>query len=84
MAQCIIIDEEETPENSKDKEAWNKYSMIFQMMEQYDNFLKRLKGKKSEEEEEEQLEEYYNVCVYRMLPYPPNTKEVKDFFVQRT
>jgi hypothetical protein len=84
MAYCLIMDEEKASENSKDEEAWNKYSMIFQMMEQLETSLKLLKRKKSKEEEEEQLEEYYNVCVYRILPYPPNTKQTKDFFVQRT
>ncbi len=35
-----------------------------------------------EEEEEEQA--CYNVAVYTILPYPPNTKDPKDFFIQRT
>jgi hypothetical protein len=26
----------------------------------------------------------YNVFLYRVLPYPPHTKEEKDFFIQRS
>lgn len=26
----------------------------------------------------------YNVHVYKVLPYPPNTKDVDDFFVRRS
>jgi hypothetical protein len=26
----------------------------------------------------------YNVFLYRVLPYPPHTKEVNDFFIQRS
>jgi len=37
-----------------------------------------------EEDAEEYSEEDYNVCVYQILPYPPNTKDVKDSFIQRT
>lgn len=33
--------------------------------------------------EDDETEENYNVSVHRMLPYPPNTKDVKDFFIQR-
>jgi hypothetical protein len=48
----------------------------------------RLFTPKSLLDEEEDTEEYseqdYNVCVYQILPYPPNTKEPKDFFIQRT
>jgi len=36
------------------------------------------------DEDEEYTEEDYNVSVYQVLPYPPNTKDVKDFFIQRT
>jgi len=42
---------------------------------------KRLKKKKMNLEEEM---EYYNIDVYKMLPYPPHTKELKDFFILRT
>jgi hypothetical protein len=36
------------------------------------------------EEEEEEMKQYYNVAVYKVLPYPPQTKDVKDFFMQKT
>ncbi len=35
-------------------------------------------------EELEQIEEYYNITIYQVHSYPPNTKEAKDFFIQRT
>lgn len=35
-------------------------------------------------EEEEEEEACYNIGVYTILPYPPNTKDPKDFFIQRT
>jgi hypothetical protein len=37
-----------------------------------------------EEDTEEYSEENYNICVYQILPYPPNTKDPKDFFIQKT
>ncbi|MCX6664038.1 MAG: hypothetical protein NTZ75_07305 [Euryarchaeota archaeon] len=39
--------------------------------------------KKKSIDEEEEIKSYYNVSVYRVLPYPPHTKDEKDFFVQR-
>jgi hypothetical protein len=27
------------------------------------------------------VKQHYNVDVYRVLPYPPGTKDVKDFFI---
>jgi hypothetical protein len=45
--------------------------------------LKLLRRKKIRDESEEDAGEYYNVSVYRILPYPPSTKNVKDFFIQR-
>jgi|GEM_PF-4822241 len=36
------------------------------------------------EDVEEEDEESYNVSVYKVLPYPPNTKDVNESFVQRT
>ncbi len=33
---------------------------------------------------EAEEKEQYNVCMYQVRPYPPNTKDPKDFFIQRT
>jgi hypothetical protein len=41
--------------------------------------LRRRKKKKAENEEE--VAEQYNVSVYQVLPYPPHTRNVKDFFI---
>ncbi len=46
--------------------------------------MKLLYGKSLFDEDEEEEEEDYNVSVYQVLPYPPNTKDPKDFFIQRT
>ena len=46
--------------------------------------LQFLSGQKNLDEEEEDTDENYNVCVYQILPYPPNTKDIKDSFIQRT
>jgi hypothetical protein len=32
---------------------------------------------------EKQSQQDYNVAVYRILPYPPFTKDMKDFFIQK-
>lgn len=48
-------------------------------------FSKLIKyGKKKKRAEEEELASVYNVSVYRVLPYPPGTKDVKDSYVQRS
>lgn len=59
--------------------------------EEIGDFFKKMKRKLNLssfinpfEEEEDELGEAYNVYVYKVLPYPPNTKEVNDFFVQKT
>ena len=36
------------------------------------------------EKEEEEMKQYYNVAVYKVLPYPSHTKDVKEFFMQKT
>lgn len=41
----------------------------------------RKKKKKSDEELEES---YYGIGVYKILPYPPNTKDPRDFFIRKT
>ncbi|MBN1860005.1 MAG: hypothetical protein JW840_00935 [Candidatus Thermoplasmatota archaeon] len=41
----------------------------------------RKKKKKSDADVEES---YYNISVYKILPYPPNTKDPKEFFIQKT
>jgi hypothetical protein len=40
--------------------------------------------KKLLEDLEAEEKETYNVCLYQLRPYPPNTKDIKDFFIQRT
>ena len=73
---------EEPSENSDEEKEGREYFMIFKAMERFDDLLSWVMRKKRKDQEEE-IQEYYKVSVYRMLPYPPNTKDVKDFFVQR-
>jgi hypothetical protein len=77
-----MMDAEESSENSDEEKEGKEYFMIFKAMERLGDPLNFLKRKKRKDEEEEE-EQYYNVSVYRVLPYPPHTKDVKDFFVQR-
>lgn len=78
----MMMDTEESSENNDEKKECKDYFMIFKIMEHHADLIQLMKRKKIIDQEEE-MEEYYNVSVYRVLPYPPNTKDVKDFFVQR-
>lgn len=35
-------------------------------------------------DEEEEQQDDYNVGVYKILPYPPHTKDPNEFFIERT
>ena len=82
MEYWLMSAAEEPSENSYEEKEGREYFMIFKAMERLDDLFTRAMRKKKKDQEEE-IQEYYNVSVYRMLPYPPNTKDVKDFFVQR-
>jgi hypothetical protein len=82
MENCVIMDPEEPSENSDQEKEEKEYFRIFKAMERLGDPLNFWKRKKSKDQEEE-IQEYYNVSVYRILPYPPNTKDEKDFFVQK-
>jgi hypothetical protein len=45
--------------------------------------LKLLRRRKKKAENEEDDAEQYNVSVYQILPYPPHTRNIKDFFIQK-
>ena len=36
---------------------------------------------KEPNDSQEQIKQEYNIAVYRILPFPPGTKNVKDFFI---
>jgi len=82
MEDWLMIDSEEQSENSDEEKEGKEYFLIFKAMERLDDLLSRMMKKKRNDQEEE-IQEYYNVSVYRVLPYPPNTKDEKDFFVQK-
>ncbi len=82
MEDLLTMDAEEPSENSEEEKGREDYFRIFKIMEHYKDLFGLIKRKKSKEEEEE-IQEYYNVSVYRVLPYPPNTKDEKDFFIQK-
>lgn len=60
-------------------------------LQDIEEFFKKMRRKRTLsslfglfEDVEEEDEESYNVSVYKVLPYPPNTKDVNESFVQRT
>jgi hypothetical protein len=83
MEDWLMMDTEESSDNSDEEKEGKEYFMIFKAMERLGDPLNFLKRKKKKDEEQE-VEQYYNVSVYRMLPYPPHTKDEKDFFIQKT
>jgi hypothetical protein len=82
MDEWSMMDDDESGETffgaitSKDQSLFIKFLQLFD-----EQGTPRKKKKRSDEED---IGSYYNVGVYRVLPYPPNTKDAKDFFVQRT
>jgi hypothetical protein len=68
-------------EKADEREVEAFYKRLMKMMK---SFTPKLFLEEEEEDTEEYSEEDYNICVYQMLPYPPNTKDVKDSFIQRT
>jgi len=77
-----MMEAEGWSENSNKEKEWKVLSSVLRTLELLDDRISSEKRKKRKEEEEE-MEQYYNVSVYRVLPYPPHTKDEKDFFVQR-
>ena len=82
MEDWLMMDAEESSKTSDEEIWWKDFSSILKIMELFDDEIGLVKRKKRKDQEEEE-EQYYNVSVYRVLPYPPHTKDVKDFFVQR-
>ena len=68
-------------EKADEREVEAFYKRLMKMMK---SFTPKLLLEEEEEDTEEYSEEDYNICVYQVLPYPPNTKDVKDSFIQRT
>jgi hypothetical protein len=68
-------------EKADEREVEAFYKRLMKMMK---SFTPKLLLEEEEEDAEEYSEEDYNICVYQMLPYPPNTKDPKDSFIQRT
>jgi hypothetical protein len=67
------------------KKFWKPIRPVNGSDELLDNSLKEImklfdyiKGKKKKRNDEE-IEEYYNVYVYQVLPYPPGTFKQKNF-----
>jgi hypothetical protein len=68
-------------EKADEREVEAFYKRLMKMMK---SFTPKLFLEEEEEDTEEYSEEDYNICVYQVLPYPPNTKDVRDSFIQRT
>lgn len=60
-----------------DKQAAERLNngTLFYLRSVYKKILEDLEGEEKEN---------YNVGMYQVGPYPPNTKNLKDFFIQRT
>jgi hypothetical protein len=67
-------------ENADEREVEAFFNRLKKMMK---SFTPKLLFEESEDTEEYSQEDY-NVCVYQILPYPPNTKDPKDSFIQKT
>ena len=74
------------------QEPWTRFfeendidenSVLSHTIKMIGKLIKSYKKKKRIEDEEE-IGSYYNVCIYRVMPYPPGTKDVNDSYVQRT
>ena len=73
----VIIKEKEETDKTEDKLFWTNlfHLPILRFSKSiFDIF----------NDSEEDTTEDYNVAVYKILPYPPNTKDVTDSFIQRT
>lgn len=81
MGDRLLRDEEEDWVTFFDEYESDDDSLLINFVRLFDEHPSLWKKKKMDEDE---IESYYNVSVYRVLPYPPNTKDVKDFFAQRT
>jgi AAA15 family ATPase/GTPase len=73
-----------------EKEIWKNFlddgeseDDVF-FLQRKESFILSSKLRKKKKNIDEEIGYYYNVSTYRILPYPPNTKDIKDFFIQRT
>jgi hypothetical protein len=82
MDEWLMMNEEELWRTFFEEDASEEDSLMVHFMKLFCKEIKWRKKKKSIDQEEE-MGYYYNVSVYRVLPYPPNSKDVQDFFVQR-
>jgi len=84
MGDRLLTDEEEVIQTFFDEGEREDDSLLANCIRLFGEQIKWLKKKKKSIDEEEEIQSHYNVSVYQVLPYPPNTKDAKDFFVQRT
>ena len=82
MDDCWMIDLEEGWEIIFKKDEPEEDSLLLKYLRVFDYQIKLRKKKKSNEQKDE-IESYYNVSIYRVLPYPPNSKDVKDSFIHK-
>jgi hypothetical protein len=74
----------ETKKNKKKAEEKRIEAALDKLHLMLKLFTSNVLMENDQEDTEEYSETDYNVCVYQILPYPPNTKDPKEFFIQRT
>jgi hypothetical protein len=83
MGDRLLMDEEEEWVSFFDEHESDDDSLFTNFIRLFDEHASLWKKKKKKMDDDE-IESYYNVSVYQVLPYPPNTKDSKDFFIQKT
>lgn len=76
--------EKETKKNKKKAEEKRIETTLDKLHLMMKLYTSNVLMENDQEDTEGYSEVDYNVCVYHILPYPPNTKDPKDFFIQRT
>ncbi|MBP1662294.1 MAG: hypothetical protein H6P94_543 [Thermoplasmatales archaeon] len=74
----------ETKKNKKKAEEKRTEATLDKLHLMMKLFTSNVLLENDQEDTEEYSEVDYNVCVYQILPYPTNTKDPKEFFIQQT
>jgi HJR/Mrr/RecB family endonuclease len=81
MDDWLTLDQEEPVETFFMENESGDDSLLVHFLKLFDKRRKQKKKKSSDQEEE--LKSHYNVYIYRVLRYPPTSKDVQDFIIQR-
>jgi hypothetical protein len=78
MDDWLTLDQDEPLETFIVENESGDNSLLVHFLKLFDKRIKQKKKKISDQGEE--MISHYNVYVYRILPYPPDSKDVQDFF----